>query len=64
MTDDDLDALINDVSGASKKYGSGFCLTCDNTADVHLDGTGEPPGSREAAGYSLCAQCFRGAYGE
>ena len=63
MTADDLEALINDVSGASKKYGSGFCSDCGDAPDVHVDGIGEPSGSREAAGFSLCAQCFREAYG-
>jgi hypothetical protein len=64
MTDDGFEALIDDVLGASEKYGSGFCSDCGDGADVHVDGIGEQSGSREAAGISLCAQCFREAYGE
>ena len=63
MTDDDLDALINDVSGASKSHASDSCTDCGDAADVHINGIGEPSGSREAAGTSLCAQCFRVVYG-
>ena len=63
MTDDSLEALIDDVSGARKNYASDSCTDCGGAADVHVDGIGELSGSREAAGFSLCAQCFREAYG-
>ena len=64
MTDGDLDVLVNDVPGASRNYAADSCTDCGDVADVHLDGIGEPSGSREAAGISLCAQCFREAYDE
>ena len=64
MTDDDLEALIDDVPGASRSHAPDSCTDCGDVAYVHVDSIGEPSGSREAAGFSLCAQCFREAYGE
>ena len=64
MTDDNLDALIDDVPGASRNYAADSCTDCGDAAYVHIDGIGEPSGSREAAGISLCAQCFREAHDE
>jgi len=63
MSDDDLEALIDDVSGARKNFVSDSCSDCGDAPDIHVDGIGEPSGSREAAGVSLCARCFREAYG-
>jgi hypothetical protein len=63
MTDDDLNALINDVPGGSRNHAADSCSDCGDAADVHVDGIGEPSGSREVAGISLCAQCFQEVYG-
>jgi len=60
---DDLDALVNDMPGASEMHVAGSCSDCGDAADIHLDTPGEPSGSLEATGVSLCAQCFREGYG-